>query len=255
MHHWKSSGILSVVACAVLLAGCSGVAPGSDGAELEDGTLQVTSQALSAPFLPPRGLTVAQFTSFGPKIARSPTWSNYAWDNNGVYRTKTPSVSRGGTGNGAPERIRYFLGTQENYQASLPSPRTFDEIVGIGIAQNTAHVYTWWETGKVTEGTSDQLARYATNTWQGVHNLSNLVDADVSPNGLNYYYWEVNNNIFEISRSVGTSVRDGEATSVVTVPGKILFSISFQPGGAIEAWYTDGTVVVSGNSLFLDGSH
>jgi hypothetical protein len=81
-----------------------------------------------------------------------------------------------------------------------------DSIVGMGIATNTSHVYTWYADGYYSEGNSKKLNYYHNRmpfTNQTTFSMSQLIDVDNSDNLLWYYYWRDANN--RIWRTVGTS--------------------------------------------------
>lgn len=252
MKSCRFSTLFLVVVFGTTLTACSG---GTSELETGDGQLGVTSEALQRTFTPPRGLSVSGFVSFKPKIARGPSWNNYEWDCNGNSATTRPTVGRGGNSVANVNPGSFQLGNLEQYTTSLPNGFQCSDIAGMGIAPNTSHVYTWFRTGLAAEGTSDDLKRYRTFNWSGgSHDVRDLIDADVSPNGQVYYYFRRSNGLPGVERAVGTSASAGLAQSVATLPGTNLFSVSFLPSGSIEAWYDNGTVVISPDSLFLDGT-
>jgi hypothetical protein len=257
MQYSKPVGLMLILAWAGTQTGCSGVpSSGTNAVSGDEVTVQATSEALSTweNFTPPRGLSVSTFVSYHPKIARAPSWNNYEWDSNGSPFTASPFTSRGGNSLGTLNPGDYQLGNLAGpFTASMPFDDSY--IAGIGIAQNTSHVYVWYTNNVVSEGTSTNFLAYSlhTNPWTGPTSLGNLIDADISPNGQVYYYWWLNGIV---QRSIGTSTYGGAANSLQSVtmtPGKTLFSVSFLPSGSIEAWFTDGSAIVSGNSLYFDG--
>jgi len=93
--------------------------------------------------------------------------------------------------------------------------------------------------------------------------MDNLIDADVSPNGQVYYYWRLGGTVY---RSVGTSTDSGQQASSVFIPNvpllspptpETLIAISFDAFSSnldhnfIEAWFADGSVQNSNDSLWL----
>lgn len=251
-----------VLALPVLtLIGCSGAEMGSgDAAENgSDSKVESATQKVTiGTFIPTWFVTNA----FGFKIARAPSGVPYVWD-------WSSSNSTGFTGESCS-------GAGLNLRASCPfngyiAPVQNFQIKGIGINPSNSHVYAWYSeggpNGSTSEGTSDLLDRYHNRTFftiptclaqndRNITTMNQLLDADISPNGLVYYYWgsTVGNNVW---RTVGTSsapAANSTCTHVIVRSGPSLgelVSVAFAPGGNIEAYYGDGTVVSSSTSLNL----
>ena len=151
--------------------------------------------------------------------------------------------------------------------------RSRSDIRAIGISQSDSLVYTWYNSpdsitgGRVSRGTSDNL----TAGWSGdllpfwpshlpgtvpalglFFTMDQLLEADISPNGQCYYYWQRDNVVY---LSVGTSQTSDQyqlPRVVTTAPvGDFpIMGISF--GGAyVETWYGSGKRNVSTSSLNL----
>jgi len=246
---------IMVLALPVLsLMGCSGSEMGSG--EIGDSNIERTAQSAQevtiGSFIPTWLVT----NGYGFKIARAPGGVPYVWD--------WPGNSTGSGG-------ETCSGAGLNLRISCPifgftSPVNNQQIKGIGIHPGNSHVYAWYSEGGVngstSEGTSDMLNFYHNRTFftmptclaqHGITDMSQLLDADISPNGQVYYYWgsATTNNVW---RTVGTSVPSANATctrvTVTTVQGELV-SVAFASGGNIEAYYASGQVNSSSNSLNL----
>jgi hypothetical protein len=148
------------------------------------------------------------------------------------------------------------------------SPVQLHQIKGIGIQPSNSHVYAWYSeggaNGSTTEGVSSKLDFYHNRTYytmptclasHGITTMDQLLDADISPNGQVYYYWgsALANNVW---RTVGTSVPSPSATCTHVIVRTFagageLISVAFASNGNIEAYYGDGNVASSSDSLSL----
>jgi hypothetical protein len=150
------------------------------------------------------------------------------------------------------------------------SPRSPRDIVAMGIAHDTSHVYTWYMpssaylNGSYSQGTSDHLTKYhaqraftpAINPNTGDYFLmSQLIEVDNGDNLHWYYYWKDGSTVFR-SRGKSFNAESHDGPREVKVSSQdgaivgILFDDHYNPD-RIVTYYENGWRNVSTDSLNL----
>jgi hypothetical protein len=204
----------------------------SDGMEMDENIDQVEQEVFSG-WTPGNSMTVGM-AIFGA--------NTYQW-------LQTQSVCRGPSSNPCS-------GTSSAYG----TPDSTSNIMGVGIAKNTSHVYAWFADSTVSEGTSTNLSFYhakqaftrPSKVGGGLFAMSALIEVDNSDNGSWYYYWQDGGTVY---RTVGTSTNASSVSSAtaVTTSGTPIVGIAFDSNipARIYTFYSSGSLNVSTSSLNL----
>lgn len=244
-----SGRALVVLGMAVVLSACSGEAVGegdSDGTAAEDvGVIQQKVSVGSwtpgafAPYT--AGFAVAQNTG------RTYHWTTLPFGSSNYLYCNSPSFSPCSDPNAT------VLG--------YASPTHPSHIRAMGISKSNGHVYAFYDvnttggTGaSVSEGVSNSLGSLSTFTVPVGVSIDNLLEADMSDNGLWYFYWKVGNQVFRSTSN--TSTAGGTLSNVpVSVVSTNIVGLSFYTGSPalIFTYYGDSasSLTISTNSLNL----
>ena len=152
-------------------------------------------------------------------------------------------------------------GTVHNYSA----PRSFEKILGIGIAKNTGWVYTWYSDGTYSRGSFENLSEHDSNgnldftrpfkpgSTTDRFLMSSLVEADNSDNGEWYFYWKTDNKIFRTTGPSNNGDGYSKAKQATVLADTNILGIMFGQvsPAVIGTYYANGKLNVSSNSLIL----
>lgn len=157
-----------------------------------------------------------------------------------------------------PETTPYSCGT-----------KNCADIRGIGIAQNTSHIYSWYQDGTLMEGIPENLSFYRqypagklrmpTNPMTGaLFRMNDMLDVDNSPNGEWYFYWR-DPGTQRVFRTTGTSddaTRSSPQRVTTLDPAVAITAISFfnwpeHHQDTVETWYANHRFNDSTSSLVL----